>query len=237
MPIVCNTTTRQKIPYFLPYNLFQIFWWWVLCKIFQLAAPPTYLPRSITSLQCTYPKSILLYFLQSNCVTFHIVLKWKWMTKNWASSNIFHNFVFFICINSYNSMETSLVSFPLPLILGKNLSVSGFHFFDYLDRMDESRIRLSGWVENGQLKGCYSQILCKPSNNNWSRLHYFSLSCMPTKGAHAEVGQADLLVGKIIIQFVLLKAQARSHWNIWLIYGTCISWSWWCFRWLFERFF
>ena len=57
---------------FFPYNLFQIFWWWVLCKIFQLAAPPTYLPRSITSLQCTYPKSILQYFLQSNCVTFEL---------------------------------------------------------------------------------------------------------------------------------------------------------------------
>ena len=57
---------------FLIHNLFQIFWWWVLCKIFQLAAPPTYLPRSITSLQCTYPKSILHHFLQSNCMTFEL---------------------------------------------------------------------------------------------------------------------------------------------------------------------
>ena len=63
-------------------------------------------------------------------------------------------------------METTLVPDILPLILGKNLSVSGFHFFDYLDRMDEGRICLSEWVKNGQLKGCYSQILCKSLNNN-----------------------------------------------------------------------
>ena len=63
---------RRFLINFLIHNLFQIFWWWVLCKIFQLAAPPTYLPRSITSLQCTYPKSILQYFLQSNCMTFEL---------------------------------------------------------------------------------------------------------------------------------------------------------------------
>ena len=63
-------------------------------------------------------------------------------------------------------METALVPDILPLTLGKKISVSGFHFFDYLDRMDEGRIRLSEWVKNGQLKGCYSQILCKPWNNN-----------------------------------------------------------------------
>ena len=63
-------------------------------------------------------------------------------------------------------METTLVPDILPLILGKNLSVSGFHFFDYLDRMDEGRICLSEWVNSGQLKGCYSQISCKPIHDN-----------------------------------------------------------------------
>ena len=63
-------------------------------------------------------------------------------------------------------METTLVPDILPLILGKNLSVSGFHFFDYLDRMDEGRICLSELVKSGQLKGCYSHVSCKPSHDN-----------------------------------------------------------------------
>ena len=67
-------------------------------------------------------------------------------------------------------METTLVPDIFPLILGKNLSVSGFHFFDYLDRMDEGRICLSEWVKSGKLKGYSGQILCKFSNINSSTL-------------------------------------------------------------------
>lgn len=65
-------------------------------------------------------------------------------------------------IDSYNQSaddKGNLIADPFPMILGKKLRIAGFHFFDYLDQMDEGRSALSQWLTNGQLKVVKETIL------------------------------------------------------------------------------
>lgn len=64
-------------------------------------------------------------------------------------------------IDSYNQSPEAgnLIPDPFSLILGKKLRIAGFHFFDYLDQMDEGRSVLLQWVKNDQLKVVKETIL------------------------------------------------------------------------------
>ena len=62
-------------------------------------------------------------------------------------------------IDTYGQAEPGQIPDLFPLILGKKLAVSGFHFFDYMDRMDEGRQHLLAWVKSGQLKVVRETIL------------------------------------------------------------------------------
>lgn len=62
-------------------------------------------------------------------------------------------------INSYNSVDPSEIPDIFPLILGKKLTLQGFHFFDYIDKMENGRKVLSEWVKSGQLKVVEETIL------------------------------------------------------------------------------
>ena len=57
------------------------------------------------------------------------------------------------------STKQDMVPDPTSLILTKKLSISGFHFFDYMNNLEEGRTQLSTWLKNGQLKLAQETIL------------------------------------------------------------------------------
>ena len=77
----------------------------------------------------------------------------------WSHMNLNGRVVVVGVIGAYNSTKQVMVPDPTSLILTKKLSVSGFHFFDYMNDLEEGRTQLSTWLKNGQLKLAQETIL------------------------------------------------------------------------------
>ena len=62
-------------------------------------------------------------------------------------------------IGSYNETEPSMVPDPTKTILSQKLTISGFHFFDYMNDLEEGREKLSKWLKSGELKLAHETVV------------------------------------------------------------------------------
>ena len=62
-------------------------------------------------------------------------------------------------IGSYNEDKPSMIPDPTKLILSQKLTISGFHFFDYMNDLKEGRDQLENWLKSGQLKKAHETVI------------------------------------------------------------------------------
>ena len=76
----------------------------------------------------------------------------------WSHMNLNGRVVVVGVISNYNSTQPDTCPDPTSLILSKNLRISGFHFFDYMNDLEEGRTALASWMKSGQLKAQESVV-------------------------------------------------------------------------------